>query len=451
MYSMEALSETVARRHDRGYRLTGDEVAESRTGHESRFTLSNEFWVDFVENYWEKKPLVIKQPFARPLATPEEAFDALVRAADTYRGGDRTFETRFYVEDLLMMKGVGAHLPDWTDGSIEGYERRVTRQLRDRKFELIVGHVQAQTADLWMRLRDFFRPLYESIGRLPENPEAVVFLRNYKSTSRGIHKDTAGVFAFVIERAKRMIVWPYEVFRDRAGTVASLDSELFLDSATILEGEPGDVLYWPASYWHVGETDGGLSLSINVGLELNYKPMAMASSYLSQIAGEVCGSRNEAVYAFDPDRLQEISRSLPDAFSRAAQALSEAARSVELERSLKLAWLNRVTGCGFIKVPPPRPVEMLSDDEIVRGNRDYPVVSIPWGEDKIAVSANGHSFSASSSAAVMKLIDRLNTGEPHSIKNLIIESVATESVEEHEYLRSVIEKLYSLRAATPGQ
>jgi hypothetical protein len=414
---------------------------------EAGYALSSEFWANFAKTCWEKKPVVIKQPFSSLLATPQEVFNALVQSANQYRAGDRSFETRLYIEGLILAKSVGRHLPELADGSIEGYARRIARQFKERTFELIVGHLQAQDANLWLRLRDFFRPFYESIGSLAENPEAVVFLRNYKSTSRGIHQDTAGVFTFVIESAKRMIVWPAEAFSDQEDAVASLDSEPFLESAIILEGEPGDVIYWPSGYWHVGEATGGISLSINIGLELNYKPLALASSYLSQISAEqLCAPVGETTYPFNPNHLQEAAQSLPEAFRLTVQAFREASHSLELERSLQLSWLNRATGYGFLKVPPPLPFRRLDDRELVRGNANYPIVRIPWSEGRVAISANGHSFTVTDSESLEALVVHLNTGDIYRVKGLIEVCAGSRQSTEAERLRSVIDKLYSLRA-----
>lgn len=422
-------------------------IAKKTEKQETGYALSSEFWADFANNYWEKQPMVIKQPFANLLLAPQEVFHALAQAADQYRNGNRSFETRLYIESLLLTKSVGQHLPETADGSIEGYAQRLSRQLDGRTFELIVGHLQAQDASLWLRLRDFFRPLYESIGRLPENPEAVVFLRNYKSTSRGIHQDTAGVFTFVIENAKRMIVWPAKTFSGQEDTVASLNSQDFLDHAIILDGEPGDVIYWPSGYWHVGEVGDGLSLSINIGLEMAYKPLAITSSYLSQIAAEQISKPTDGIiYPFNPGGLRDISQSLPETFNSAIQAFKEASQSHELERSLKLSWLNRVTGYGFLKVPVPLSARHLDDDEMVRGDANYPVVYTPWSEATIAISANGHSFTVTASAGLEALIARLNTGARYKVKELVEMCTGSDETSEKERLRSVIDKLYSLRA-----
>jgi hypothetical protein len=58
-----------------------------------------EFWTSFIKQYWQQRPLVIKQPFAKPLATPEEMFTAIKNASEQFRINrpDRFF--RFYTEE----------------------------------------------------------------------------------------------------------------------------------------------------------------------------------------------------------------------------------------------------------------------------------------------------------------------------------------------------------------
>jgi 50S ribosomal protein L16 3-hydroxylase len=419
-----------------------------QAGAESEFALSSEFWQDFIENYWEKKPAIIKQPFARCLASSDEIFGALVKASDSFRAGDRSANMRFHTDHALLMSDVGKHIPSGQDRSVRSYARRVVQRMGCDKFDLMVNHLQVHNADLWLRLRAFFRPMYESVGFLPNNTEVVLFLRNYKATARGLHKDSASVFLFVIEGRKRMVAWPNEYFRDRREVWETLDYDRFLGDATVLEGEPGDILYWPASYWHVGESDDELSLSLSVGLHLKYKPV---EEVLEQVTRSIESRFRTASgmdkYPFDPNNPQQSAETLPVMMQEVTGALKELESSRELEHALKLAWLKRVTGYSFPKVPLPLPHRRLADDDVIRGERDYPVIWSDWTEGRVAVSANGHPFVATSKEDVVRLITRLNGGQAHSVGELINRCAASGAPPDVEFLRGVLEKLYTLRAA----
>src|SRR6185503_2872955 len=229
------------------------------------FRLSSNFWNGFASEHWEQRPLALRAPFGRPLMTPEELFAALLLAAEAYRAeglrtevpGERDSDVRFNVDNARLLTDVEKHLPAADDATLEGYVERVTQQLGGRSFELIVHQLQKHDFELWSRLRDFFGGLYEQIGIPVEKAEAVVFLRNHEATSFGLHRDDASVFMLPIAGRKRILAWPPEAFAERQLSFCTLGYGSIRDRAIVLEGEPGDVLYWPSNHWHVGESVSG--------------------------------------------------------------------------------------------------------------------------------------------------------------------------------------------------
>src|SRR5207245_3009425 len=94
-----------------------------------------------------------------------------------------------------------------------------------------------------------------------------LFVSNNRLTPFGIHRDPASNFTLVVQGRKRMRLWPEAFFTRRP----PMDAESYaahLGQALTLEGEPGDLLYWPSSYWHVAESDGDLSVTMNICLYL---------------------------------------------------------------------------------------------------------------------------------------------------------------------------------------
>lgn len=84
--------------------------------------------------------------------------------------------------------------------------------------------------------------------------------------------------AAVIRGPKRMLVWPYEALLEHVSDpdtdlryegwdLDELDPAGLRGQATVLDGDSGDLLYWPASYWHVAEADERqLSLTLNLSV-----------------------------------------------------------------------------------------------------------------------------------------------------------------------------------------
>jgi 50S ribosomal protein L16 3-hydroxylase len=228
---------------------------------ESRYTLSPEFWAQFAERHWEKKPLVLKKPFSAQLVASKEVFQTLVNP------GSREQEDwgfRFYIERALQEAEVAKHLPAPIDGSLSGYAERVSFELKGRQFALVVDHYHKHDVQTWLRLRDFLRGLYGVVGVPVPLSVGAVFVSNNERSPFGIHKDGHSAFTFVVEGGKRILAWPDEVFRNRPDVWGSLDYARFRKEAIILEGKPGDLIYWPSSYWHVAESIGGFSVTLAV-------------------------------------------------------------------------------------------------------------------------------------------------------------------------------------------
>lgn len=409
--------------------------------------LPAERWARFVADHWEARPVVWRRPFATPLVSAAQLFAALVRACAQYVAEgrtagvpqDRSNAVRVNVGGAALMVDVERHLPHDGDGSLAGYAARMERQLAGRPYELIVHQLQAFDAAMWERMRQFLAGLYDLVGLPAEKAEAVVFLRNHVATSFGLHQDHASIFMFVIEGKKRMLTWPDHVFRGQEGKFASLDYDAYRDQATVLEGGPGDVVYWPSNAWHVGEASGGLSASISLGLRLKHPPVAdvvnLAIGLLRPHAVPV------DLYAADAQR----GAAVPAALAQALASMRALCDSGELERAVRLHWLKRVTGGGFTRVPPPAPIEPVADDDLVTGRSRTPILRITWADGCDMLSASGHAIPAPATPGVRTLIERLNASRSERVGDLVGDCSST-GVDDAAFLRRLLAQLWALRA-----
>lgn len=426
--------------------------------------VSSDFWENFVQEYWEKQPVVLQQPFQHQFVTANRIFQALVAASDDYRAGNRNVMQRFYVAGTRQEVELDKYLPQGNDRSSSGYGNRMTKQLNDQEFGLVAHSVQVYDALLWMQIRDFLSGLYKLIGLPASRTDADVFLGNYQVTPFGLHKDTAGTFTFVLEGQKRMVVWPYEVFKDKANrpdglrhevSLSGLDYEHFRDQAIVLEGNVGDVIYWPSTYWHVGESDGRLHFSLNVSLYFPWQPLSFISVIIKKMLEERLGPSAWAdTYPFDPQAIPVSTQSLPSEIAATLNALREVANDPELQRTVYISWLNRTTACGFTNVPAPLEWKALDDYDVLQVDSRCPIICTLCTNDEMICSVNGHSFAIPSHPKLHKLIQRLNMGVSLTVKNIIDESSVEPSAESEEFdlssqgLKSLLEHLIRLRAIT---
>ena len=431
----------------------------SEPGREAEFGLPSEFWAHFVKNYWCQRPAVFKGILASPLLTPEDVFRGLVTVGDLYRANADTPIVRFFVEQAAQRADIGKYLPEAGDHSIEGYAERINRKLEGRRFGLVINSFYRYDAALYMRLRNFLRGLYEFIDVPSSFVDVALFLGNYKCTPFGVHSDGRGStnFTFVLAGRKRLLAWPWEFFSDHPNISDSIDYERYRDEAIVLEGEPGDLMCWPSDYWHVAE--GGDSLPVTLAIAHEREPQIASSDLFSQV-GRFMDERLRASSGakhccYNPRHSQKNAEKLPQIVASTRRVLRELSRDKQIEQMLRVSWLNRITSFGFHSVPPPLPHESLADNLVVRGDPRYPIMWLAAEDDEVVCSANGHAFSLTAHPHVLKMLERLNSGEACRVGDLVSEYKGTVKARRIEFeatpkqIRAILEKLYSLRAISP--
>jgi hypothetical protein len=246
------------------------------------------FWARFVEKFWEREPTTFHYPAQQPLMTEAEALAIFLGLAERFRSGGEA-DIDLYVENGLLKSNVGRHLPAAADRDLAGYQARVSDQLDGRRFSLVTNSVRKESRQHFRRVKAFTRGLFELAGKDCGWLGADIFLSNTLQTAFGVHRDSASNFSYIVSGRKRMLVWPCEVFADRRDLrCAGPKKNVFLDDinyepyrrrAIVLEGGPGEMLYWPASHWHVAESTAQPSLVFNVPIYLHAAVNRMAAEY----------------------------------------------------------------------------------------------------------------------------------------------------------------------------
>ncbi len=251
-------------------------------------TPSESFWKGFVDSFWEKQPTTFSYPAAQPLMTEAEALRIYLALAVKLRRGQGA-DIAFYIESGMLSTDIGQYLPIAADRSLEEYRQRVLKRTAGRPFALITNAVRAESPAHRQRLRAFTRGLLALVGKNVGRVGADIFLSNTPKTAFGVHRDSASNFSYIVSGKKRMLVWPREVFANRADQrcdgpnsnifLDGIDYDAYRDRATVLEGSAGEMLYWPSSYWHVAESSAEPSLVFNVPIYLHAAMYRMAIEY----------------------------------------------------------------------------------------------------------------------------------------------------------------------------
>jgi hypothetical protein len=369
------------------------------------YDLEPDFWSDFVRRFWGRRPTVIRQPFARAIASPAEVFAAMVAATDRLHTEDHDFA--FSIDGARVGADVDRWLPRKKDRSLEGLAGRIDADLQGSSFAVFIRAFQLELGwEFWRRVRGFLGGLYARVGLPAHRAEVDLFAGSYPKTRSGIHLDSGDVFCFVIEGHKRIRVWPRSAFPEGGSWYGRGGGRGRPARSRCLDGEAGDVLYWPSSYWHVGESRGGIVSSLSLGLYLQ--------DSLAQTAARLVA--DEAARELGPDAFVD---SLPSSVGRLKATPPRALRVFErASRNLAVTLLRRrmeqVTGYAFEHVPLPAARGRFRASGLYVADRAFPIVWRSIGGTAI-IAANGRSIALPRSKTLRRMIDALNRGAPVSL------------------------------------
>ena len=239
------------------------------------------FFDHFIEHHWEKRPGVLPSPLQISLATDAELIDAALKAYADPRAravpalqtqSDRPAYDEVEARSLMARHAKAPTLTEFVDGVIceGGLEG----------FFSYVSNLQIYKPEIWLRIQPVLGEITRRVGLPANRVDLDLFFGRYRQTPSGIHKDSAS-FCFVTHGRKRILVWPYETFAHllevqdadaRHSTSFFLKDAANLDEwrskAIVLEASPGEVIYWPSHYWHIGEDTGSTSSMVTLAFFL---------------------------------------------------------------------------------------------------------------------------------------------------------------------------------------
>lgn len=275
-------------------------------------------WPLFVAEDWNQRPVVFRQPPGSPFIE-DEVFAAAAAVTAPH--------CQFTIERHQQLNP-GPYLPVESDSSFDGYERRLADWLDGRRYALIVDELHSFGYPMWDRERTFFAGLWELVGLPLTGAITSLFHGTYEHSPVGVHQDRFTTFMVGMRGRKRMRFWPRRPWAEPVTTM--LDYRPHVATSFAVEIGPGDILYWPDSYYHVGESVGtDPATSVNIGIPRTEHRVAYE---LGDLTIEPAGSPS----AFWPGAAADgqLSAVLPD-------VLTETVRGYQLE-DLE-AWARRVS------------------------------------------------------------------------------------------------------------
>jgi 50S ribosomal protein L16 3-hydroxylase len=392
-----------------------------------------EGWEDFAGRHWEQGPCVMDRAPAPLSFGADEVLDALRLVTPTRDGGPTRPAVRFYCRNAAETCDLGRFMPTTSDHSVNEYAETL-RERVDGPYMLVVNGLQLVDPSFWKRSREFLSGLWEVLGGLPSGGVNLnMFFGEYPCTPFGIHRDPSADFAFIVWGVKDILVWP----RDTSGLpVETRSFDEARPTARVLRAEAGQLMYWSAQDWHVGEARQGPALALH--LTINWSgdtggELYDAARQVLQRRGS--GSQPLVRDFFDPQRPAEAVR-FEDRQGLAAALLDEEAGRQVAEGSMR-----RTTAGGFAYVPQRAAVPELSDAERVRVEPGFPVLALRDGGE-LSLSGNGHLARVPAPDLVEELLTALHSSfhEVGELKDL------ARSDSEREVVAGVLDLLTSWRS-----
>jgi hypothetical protein len=159
-----------------------------------------------------------------------------------------------------------SQIPASTDVSFSTYMSRLLEERSAKELTVYAFGLQEASESLRNASRELAFQLLPKLDLGSVNLIAELFAGRYSSTPNGIHTESCANIQLVVRGRKTIWVWPPD--RWQIGTTdievkydqPTGDTEQYLrdqaDWSTTpgvrLDGDPGDAIYWPPLWWHVG-------------------------------------------------------------------------------------------------------------------------------------------------------------------------------------------------------
>lgn len=396
-----------------------------------RYRSASERFADVVASYWEAKAGLLPLTLPVPLISQEEMLAAVRRAFEVCPDAAVVVLDNHSLAANDPRRTDGSLVPSPDERSMPSFIDRAMARLGATSMYCYLPGAQVFAPDLWLRCRELIAPLIARVGLPANRIEMDAFWGRYDETPSRIHKDSANI-TYVVSGKKKLLVWPHDSFahlREVKEQKPRFLTNMFLGeaarlsdyraSAISLEGQEGELMYWPSDHWHIGVGQGEPVQTLTIAFYLcddvsNDLKDAMKRIHPSEkwqytnFTLPVCFGADGRTVTAPPERSRSLARLME---------LFHASLSTQAEITSR-DWTRRVTAAGFTRVPPLEPLTSLPEGELV-GDADFPV--LVWDSAlSLHVYCNGHGeMFGPSDPAILALVDLTNTGKRFRVADFI--------------------------------
>jgi hypothetical protein len=338
-------------------------------------------WDLFLERSWRQRHGLLDSP-----STPFEAGEAVRAASAALWGPPARYSPfgRVYIDSRRIPLPLGLQPPVDVPTSV----RELLDQVRDvagtGEVSIVLNDLQIGSPALLEGGRRFISGLVDRVGLPVDRLGIDLFAGDYRRLPFGLHVDPSDNFLFGIDGVRRI--------------------RLGRDEDDAVDVRPGEVLYWPADTWHIGECPDGPSLALTISWWAQESPLDDALRALTgRWRQRLATTSHQAPISHPPCSEEE----LPESLIEAARSISGLAQDEAVGRSALLeAWAGKRSSLGFHPLPLTRTDPCAHSQ--VRRRCVAPIEAI-LDEGGLIVAANGYTTRLPTSSVAW--IQRLNRGE----------------------------------------
>ncbi len=390
-----------------------------------------------------RRPTLIEGVVGEDFVSEDDIFQAVLEAVRENRGARRDSGMQIFVQNATLVSNLGKVVPVAEDRCFEGYAARLRREHGIGEFGLQIDNVHLRNPSVMTKVMPVFRRVCDHVGIPMTGAYVDAFIGNYACTPFGVHRDPVHDFMFMIKGQRRMRLWSPEAAAACGIEERLLDYRDHVGTGLQIDARRDSIIYWPPSYWHVGESTG-LSVSMNV----NFMGASQTADDWTNIAPLLnLIRRQKPCRSMRPfpafARFQASQRSgelpVPDSLHEAIHRIREACTSQSFARTVVAEWLAHLSREGFVTEHRRRTSQgqaALARDAVVRAR-----VPLYWTrhEGCLLWACQGRSGELDGRNGADRLLGRLAAGAPVHVSALLGESDTT-------HLRAFLEELVTIGA-----
>jgi len=401
-----------------------------------------------VKELWRDRPGMLQSPFSGPVIPEDEAFRILQVRCSAGLASKATSPLRAFHEGRRI-ENTAPYLPAPRDSGFESYFARIERKVGSHSVGLCLSEPQTLSGALFRRLLKSLHTLSEGVKDSAHFVSTDLFILNRETSLFGIHKDSQDVFTFVIQGRRRYSLWPFHAL---AG-IAGLSDEHRLSSHSLRELPPaaitppvatfdvsaGDLMYWPADWWHKGEATDNYAISLGIGIRRDAHPLRFLIRAADQLLERGEMKELDLQYGTDWTRIQQQY----NAYVR------RMLNSGELINAVRAELMRSISAAGIMRLPPPEKSAEFGDNVRLRQVSTGSIAWAAWPDsEQLTCYVAGSELRLKPSADVLYILKVLALGEEEKAERLIQRAASActgkTQAEATESARSLLKQLEQL-------